>query len=249
MLVWHSFQCLELYQLVLEGGELEGAFVAFTVEPAGDSLMNHPIFARLYARVSPAMDRGGLIEHRRRLLAGLAGRVIEVGAGNGLNFAHYPPAVTSVLAVEPEPVLRELARQAAENAAVPVEVVDGVAKRLPIEDASVDAAVACLVLCSVPDQVAALRELRRVLRPGGELRFLEHVRAETPGLRRVQRLLDATFWPMLGGGCHAGRDTVAAIENAGFTVERADRLTFPESRIPLPASPHVLGTALNPGVS
>jgi ubiquinone/menaquinone biosynthesis C-methylase UbiE len=190
-----------------------------------------------------------MIEHRRRLLAGLAGRVIEVGAGNGLNFAHYPSAVTGVLAVEPEPVLCGLARQAAENAAVPVEVVDGVAERLPIGDASVDAAVACLLLCSVPDQGAALRELGRVVRPGGELRFLEHVRAETPGLRRVQRLLDAIFWSMLAGGCHAGRDTAAAIENAGFAVERVDRLRFPESRIPLPTSPHVLGIALKPGTS
>lgn len=202
----------------------------------------HPLFARYYARISPALERT-LAPHRRALLAGLSGRVVEVGAGNGLNFPHYPPTVTEVLAVEPEPLLRALAEESAARAAVPIKVVDGVAEDLPTGDASFDAAVACLVLCSVADQAVALAELRRVLRPGGELRFLEHVRAESPGRRRVQRVLDATVHPLLAGGCHCGRDTAAAIEAAGFTIGRADRLGTADTGIPFPSAPQLLGTA------
>jgi ubiquinone/menaquinone biosynthesis C-methylase UbiE len=207
---------------------------------------SHPLFARFYAWVSPSMDRGGVVEHRRRLLSGLAGRVIEVGAGNGLNFAHYPPEVTGVLAVEPEPHLRSIARRSAERAPVPVEVVEGVADRLPAPDAAFDAAVASLVLCSVPDPDAALREMRRVIRPGGQLRFLEHVRADTPALARVQRVLDAAVWPTLFGGCHTSRDTAAAIADAGFTIERIERFRFPDGPIPTPTSPNILGSASRP---
>jgi ubiquinone/menaquinone biosynthesis C-methylase UbiE len=153
----------------------------------------HPLFARCYARLSQAMEKG-VGEHRQELLADLYGRVLEVGAGNGLNFAHYPPTVpptvTQVIAVEPEPYLRALALEAAERAPVPVQVVDGHAEALPVGDQSVDAAVASLVLCSVPDQARALAELARVIRSGGELRFFEHVRAEGPAMARTQRAVD-----------------------------------------------------------
>jgi ubiquinone/menaquinone biosynthesis C-methylase UbiE len=208
-----------------------------------NSKVSHPIFARFYAWASPRMDKAGIGERRDQLLVGLAGRVIEVGAGNGLNFAHYPPEVTGVVAVEPEPHLRGLAESQAAEARVPIEVVDGTADRLPADDASFDAAVASLVLCSVPDVAAALAEIRRVLRPGGQLRFFEHVRADTPGLARVQRILDVTVWPALGGGCHAHRDTRAAIEAAGFTIDDIDQLRIPETRIPTHTSPHILGVA------
>lgn len=201
--------------------------------------VRHPLFARLYTRLSRQMDEAGGREHRRRLLAGLDGEVIEVGAGNGLNFAHYPAAVTRVLAVEPEPYLREEARRHAAAATVPVEVVDGTAGSLPAADATFDAAVTSLVLCSVADQAAALAEIRRVLRPDGELRFFEHVRAAQPGMSRLQSLLDATFWPHVAGGCHTGRDTRAAVERAGFTVEAVEDFRFPETRVPLPTSRHL----------
>jgi len=125
-----------------------------------------------------------------------------------------------------------------------VEVRDGVAESLPGTDGSFDAAVVTLVLCSVTDQRAVLAEVRRVVRPGGELRFLEHVRADTPGLRRVQRVLDATIWPPLLGGCHVGRDTLTAIAGAGFIVTRSEAFRFPATQIPVPASPHVWGIAV-----
>jgi ubiquinone/menaquinone biosynthesis C-methylase UbiE len=209
--------------------------------------VNRPVFARFWLWASPGMDRGGMAGYRDVLLAGLAGRVIEVGAGNGLNFRHYPPDVTRVVAVEPNPRLRQAARDAAARAPVPVEVADGTAQRLPAADGDFDAAVASLVLCSVPDPQAALRELYRVIRPGGELRFLEHVRASTPGLQRVQRGLDATVWPLFFGGCHVGRNTAAEIEKAGFTAERVDQMRFPDTRLPWPSAPHVLGRARKPG--
>jgi ubiquinone/menaquinone biosynthesis C-methylase UbiE len=121
-----------------------------------------------------------------------------------------------------------------------------VADRLPAEDESVDAIVYSLVLCSVPDQARALREGRSVLRPGGQLRFFEHVRAESATLRRVQTLLDATVWPTLAGGCHTGRGTAAAIEGAGFAIEEIEYFRFPDVRVALPTSPHILGMARLP---
>ena len=196
----------------------------------------------MYLRFSPNADKQGEVEYRRELLAGATGRVIEVGAGNGLNFAHYPSEVEQLVAVEPEPILREAATEAARAAPVPVEVVDGVADRLPVEDASFDIAVACLVLCTVPDQAAALGEIRRVLNPGGELRFYEHVVARRGGMARFQKVMDRTFWPHISGGCHMTRDTGAAIERAGFTVESCRRFGFAPSP-PLPAIPHILGRA------
>lgn len=205
----------------------------------------HPLFARFYARTSVRMEHS-VTRHRRTLLEGLSGRVIEVGAGNGLNFPHYPESVTEVIAVEPEPYLRSLAETDAARAEVPITVIDGVAEDLPAEDASFDAAIASLVLCSVPDQESALAEMRRVLKPGGRLRFFEHVQANTPGRRRVQRALDATIWPWFGAGCHCGRDTRAAIERAGFTIERVNDLTQVDTRIPFPAAPQILGSATRP---
>jgi len=208
--------------------------------------VHHPLFARFYSRVLMRREPREMQAHRDELLAGLSGRVAEVGAGAGANFAHYPPGVTEVVAVEPEPYLREQALAAAQDAPVPVTVVEGIADALPLEDASCDAAVACLVLCSVPDQASALAELRRVLKPGGELRYYEHVRAQTPRMARAQELVDRVFWPRAFGGCHTARDTVAAIAAAGFAVER-DR-TFAVDSLPsfVPVATHALGVARRP---
>jgi SAM-dependent methyltransferase len=202
--------------------------------------VRHPIFARLYAATSPGVEGKGAAEHRDEMLAGIAGRVLEMGAGNGLNFAHYPAAVTGVLAVEPEPYLRERASREAAGAPVPITVVAGVADALPAEDGAFDAAVASLVLCTVPDQPAALAELRRVLRPGGALHFYEHVVA-AGRLGAAQRWLDRSgVWPRIGGGCHSARDTVAAIAANGFAIERCRRFDFPIGPVPVP---HVVGVA------
>jgi ubiquinone/menaquinone biosynthesis C-methylase UbiE len=203
----------------------------------------HPFFARIYARLSPAWERRGYAVRRRELLAGLAGRVVEVGAGNGLNFRHYPLEVTAVLAIEPEPYLRSCAKVKARRAPIPVEVVAGTAERIAAESAAFDSGVVSLVLCSVSDAGAALAELHRVIRPGGELRFLEHVRADSPPLRRIQRLMDASVWPRLTGGCHASRDSATAIQAAGFSMERLHSFRFPETRIPFPTAPHIVGVA------
>ena len=204
---------------------------------------SHPIFARLYARMSARMDRAGGAELRRTMLDGLTGRVIEVGAGNGRNFAQYPATVAEVIAVEPEPTMRALARAAAQTTPVPIRVVAGAVSALPGGDGEYDAAVTSLVLCSVPDQTAALAEIHRVVRPGGWLCFLEHVQADAPGLRRVQRVADATLWPRMFGGCHTGRDTLAAISAAGFTVDWVKRFRFPEGPLAGPAAEHILGRA------
>jgi ubiquinone/menaquinone biosynthesis C-methylase UbiE len=202
----------------------------------------HPLFARMYPRLSRTAEQRGAAEHRRLLLAGLEGRVIEVGAGHGLNFPYYPLTVTELVAVEPEPHLRELAQGTAQRAPIPITIVEGAAEELPAGDDQFDAAVASLVLCSVDDPVAALREITRVLRPGGELRFYEHVISTRPGWARVQRALDATIYTPLAGGCHLARDTGAAIRQAGFEMDREERILFKGSR-GAPAIPHILGAA------
>jgi ubiquinone/menaquinone biosynthesis C-methylase UbiE len=212
--------------------------------PASQDI-KHPIFARLYERLSVKEDERGGSRFRAELLDGLSGRVIEVGAGNGRNFDHYPASVSHVLAVEPEPRLRASAQRAAATAAVPIEVVAGVADRLPAADDTFDAGVASLVLCTVPDQDAALAELRRVIRPGGELRFYEHVVSRRRGAALVQRALDATLYPPLAGGCHLARDTVAAIERAGFTIESSRRFPWGPSAIG-PKVAHVVGIGRTP---
>ena len=203
--------------------------------------MRHPLFARCYARLSPALERATAAQ-RQPLLAGLSGRVIEIGAGTGTNFAYYPAAVTEVVAVEPEPHLRRAAKRAARAAEVDITVVDGTAERLPAGAARFDAAVASLVLCTVDDQQLALAELYRALRPGGQLRFFEHVAAGSAALRRLQVVVDRTLWPHLFGGCHTSRDTLSAITAAGFEVERVEPVSLPFG----PASPHILGVASRP---
>jgi SAM-dependent methyltransferase len=205
--------------------------------------ISRPRFARMYLKAGVRADRRGAAEHRRRLLEGLTGRVVEVGAGSGLNFAHYPATVTEVIAVEPEPTLRAAAERAAAAAPVRVTVSPGAAEALPLADGEADAAVASLVLCSVPDQGRALAEIRRVLRPDGELRFYEHVVAERqPGRAMLQLADHSGLWPRLCGGCHLARDTGAAIAAAGFAIERCERFGFRASALE-PSIPHILGVA------
>jgi ubiquinone/menaquinone biosynthesis C-methylase UbiE len=206
---------------------------------------SHPIFARFYKKMSSKAEERGQAGHRKELLAGLSGRVLELGAGNGLNFTHYPATVTEVIAVEPEPTLRAAAEEAAANASVPVRVVNAVADDLPFADGELDAAVASLVLCSVPDQASALAEVKRVLRPGGELRFYEHVQSRKQPAAAFLTFADRTFWPRIAGGCHPARHTGEAIERAGFEVEECRRFGFSPGSL-VPKTPHIIGRARRP---
>jgi len=208
-------------------------------------MRGHPIFARIYARQAPATEKAGAAAHRDELLAGLEGRVIEVGAGSGLCFSHYPATVHEVVAFEPEPHLRHLAERAASTAPVPVQVADGLAENLPVNDMSFDAAVVSLALCSVPDQRRALAELYRVLRPGGSLRFYEHVRSDDPREARFQDRIN-WIWPLFVGGCHPNRDTEAAIIETGFRVGQCRRFHFRPSAYAAAVSPHIIGQAIRP---
>ena len=207
----------------------------------GGQQVHHPVFARCFDRLSRWMEPE-IGVHRDRLLAGLTGRVIEVGAGNGVNFARYPASVEEVVAIEPEPFLRAKAEHAARHAPVRVAVRAGVAASLPFPPASFDGAVACLVLCTVPELDAALLELKRVLKPGGELRFLEHVRAPGASKAALQRVLDrARIWPLVGGGCHCSRQTPDSIAAAGFQITELETLMLGPSL--LVTNPHVRGVA------
>jgi SAM-dependent methyltransferase len=207
--------------------------------------VHHPLFARFYAKFSVAAEPA-IGVHRDELLAGLSGRVIEIGAGNGLNFAHYPSTVSEVVAIEPERRLRQLAVTAALRADVPVDVAPGVAEALPVKSEAFDAAVVSLVLCSVRDLPRALAEIRRVLRPGGELRFFEHGRGGGRAMTVGQRVLDRTVWPLLFGGCHVSRDPVGAIRDAGYELGPYRRLLVPDKGLRTPSSYCVLGTARRP---
>lgn len=202
-----------------------------------------PRFARMYLRTAASAEERGATDHRRRLLEGLRGTVVEIGAGHGLNFPLYPPEVSEVVAIEPEPTLRHQAEIAAEGANVPIRVLAGVADELPFEDESAEAVVASLVLCSVPDQPRALSEIRRVLRPAGELRFYEHVVPHCQPKRLLLQVIDRSgLWPAIAGGCHPARDTMEAIMQAGFDIEEIERFGFSAQRFQ-PLIPHILGTA------
>jgi ubiquinone/menaquinone biosynthesis C-methylase UbiE len=212
-----------------------------SLDPATGGRPRRPVFSRLYPSMARAMDAGGMSEQRAELVAELVGTVLEVGAGTGSTFPHYQESVERVVAVEPEPGLRRHAESLARTLDRQISVIPGSAEHLPVPDDSVDAVVFSMVLCSVPDVGTALAEAGRALRPGGQVRFLEHVVADTPGLARTQRILDATVWPLLMGGCHVGRDTLGELEAAGLVVTDMRSHVFPRVRTPF--SFYVVGTA------
>ena len=208
-------------------------------------LVKNPLFARLFARLGARNEQRGNRELRREMLAGLSGRVLEVGAGTGLNFPHYPGSVSEVMAVEPEPYLRARAETAAGSAPAPVRVVNGTAAELPAGDAEFDAVVVSGLLCSVRNVPAALNEFGRVLRPGGQLRFYEHVRSRDPLFARYQQAADLA-WPHLMGGCHVQRQTEATISQH-LTIETCRGFRFPPSATFSPVAPRILGIARKDG--
>jgi ubiquinone/menaquinone biosynthesis C-methylase UbiE len=205
--------------------------------PAG-----HPVFAVLYRWLGALGDRTGFAERRRRLLAAAEGTVVEIGAGTGLNFRHYPAGV-GVVATEPDPHMLKAARKAARRATARLTLRQAPAESLPLPDASVDTVVSTLVLCSVPDQAAALAEVTRVLRPGGRLLLVEHVRAADPAAARRQDRREG-FHVRFAGGCHPNRDTLRAIAAAGFDTAAVHRVTLPGTKV---TSPGIEGAARKPG--
>lgn len=182
---------------------------------------------------------------RSENLAGLSGRVLEVGAGTGTNFAFYPQTVREVIALEPETRLAPKAREAAGASPIPVTVVESTIEALPTGE-PFDAVVCSLVLCSVDDPDAVLRQLNSVLKPGGELRYFEHV-ASSGWRGSLQQLADATVWPRISGNCHTHRDTERAITAAGFSVNAARHQWTLPAWVPLPVSEVALGRAVKAG--
>ena len=213
--------------------------------PARETV-RRPLFANvLYPRFRKAAQEHGEDRYREQLLDGLTGRVLELGCGDGAHFRLYPETVTELVAVEPEENLIKRAERAAADARCPVRVVPGFAEALPADDGEFDAAVAALVLCSVDEQQTALAELMRVIRPGGELRFFEHVRSDATMHAAAQRTVQPA-WAWLGGGCHLARDTEQAIRDAGFQIERIERFEFAPGFVQKLAGPHILGIARRP---
>lgn len=211
------------------------------MKPAWPSTLQRA-WARGYDWVFDRIDAQGSGQHRHRLAAPARGEVLEVGAGTGRNFWLYRHA-RHVVAAEPDPGMRSRAQPAARAAPVPVEVVAARAEQLPFADARFDTVLASCVLCTVADPDAALAEMARVLRPGGRLRFYEHVRATEPRQARWQDRLERP-WRWVGRGCHPNRDTLAAIVRAGLDVVELDSFDF--DVMPALVRPHVLGVAERP---
>jgi SAM-dependent methyltransferase len=200
-------------------------------------------FARFLERREQRRPDPVARELRRRLLDGLSGRVLELGCGDGRAFDLYPSTVERVVAVEPDPVARAAASERAAAVPVPIDVVAGAADALPAADGEVDAVVSIWVLCSVPDPRAALREIRRVLRPGGELRFYEHVRSDNAIFRALQHAVDAVYWTRALGGCRTTRDTESAIRAAGFEIASLERGFHSSGPLTVTSAPYVVGVA------
>jgi SAM-dependent methyltransferase len=207
--------------------------------------VDNPFFARLWTVMS-AHEPEAMKRLRRENLAGLSGRVLEVGAGTGTNFAYYPDAVTEVVAIEPERRLAVQAEQAATEAPVPVTVSPDTVEQFVASGAETfDAVVCSLVLCSIDDPDSVLRQLLSLLRPGGQLHYLEHI-ASAGWRSRVQKVADATVWPRMAGNCHTHRHTEQAIVGAGFQVAEARRQWTMPRWVPLPVAEFAIGRAVRP---
>jgi ubiquinone/menaquinone biosynthesis C-methylase UbiE len=201
------------------------------------------IFARFYDRCMASTEDAGLADRRRALLSGAQGSVIEIGAGTGANLAQYPVGLTELVLVEPEKPMAERLQQHLGRIASPVRIVQAPAEAIPLPDNSFDFAVATLVLCTVRDPQQVLSELRRVLKPGGRLLFIEHVRAEDPNTAKWQDRVQP-LWLRIGHGCHCNRATLELIQASGFVVESVEHGRLPKAA-PI-VKPMIAGVASAP---
>jgi ubiquinone/menaquinone biosynthesis C-methylase UbiE len=197
-------------------------------------------FSALYDRAMKSTEEAGLHRMRTGLLAEARGRVVELGAGTGLNLDLYPDEVEELVMVEPDPHMAKRLRSRAAESAREATIVEAPAEDLPFGDDSFDTAVATLVFCTIPDPGRALDELGRVLKPGGRLLFIEHVRSEEPRLAAWQDRLEKP-WRFLGDGCHPNRDTVAAISASSLRLGAVEHDRLPKS--PPLVKPLVRGSA------
>lgn len=200
-------------------------------------------FSALYDRGFRATEEAGLRRMRAELLAEAEGRVVELGAGTGANLDLYPDSVTQLILAEPDPHMTRRLRERVGASGRRATILEAPAERLPLADGSCDAVVVTLVLCTVPDPAAALAEVARILPPGGQLLFLEHVRSEQPKLARWQDRWERP-WRFLADGCHCNRDTLAAIAAAGFELGAVERDRLPKA-VPI-VEPLVRGSAILP---
>ena len=205
-----------------------------------ERIRTHPIYASVYDRYNQGAERTWLGEGRALAIAHARGKVVEIGAGTGMNLLHYRD-VEKVVACEPDPAyLKQLHRRLPE-AKVPVAVLQAAAERLPFANASFDTAVSTLVMCSVDDPEQTARELRRVLRPDGTLLLIEHICNEATGFSRMAQNMAVPFWKLFLGGCHPNRASLRTLARAGFNITELDRFNPPH--VPSVMFPFIVATA------
>jgi ubiquinone/menaquinone biosynthesis C-methylase UbiE len=203
------------------------------------------LFAAMYDRMLAGSEKAGLRERRARLLESARGKVLEIGAGTGANLLLYGPNVEALTVTEPEaPMARRLAKHLREQSRT-VDLVEASAERLPLPDGQFDTVVSTLVLCTVPDPLRALREVWRVLKPGGQLLFLEHVRSDDPKVAKWQDRLNGIN-RIVAHGCNCNRSTLDVIKQAGFTIRALEKGEIPKA--PSFVRPLVIGAALKAGM-
>lgn len=171
--------------------------------------------------INLAMRNRQLVPYRKRVISAAQGRVLEIGIGSGANIPFYGSSSREVIGLEPAPRLIAMAKHASSKSGLPVTLIEGSSEAIPLDSASVDTVVSTWTLCSIPDAVVALREMRRVLKPGGRFLFSEHGLAPDPGMQRWQNWLDPA-WKRLAGGCHLNRAINWLVEEAGFRIEQLD---------------------------
>ena len=198
------------------------------------------LFAAIYNPVLWAGEVAGMRSRRRHLLAHARGRTLELGSGTGLNLPHYPEDLDDLLLAEPAAPMRKRLERTIRRSGRTATILDAVAERIPVDDGSVDTVVSTLVLCTVEEPVVVLDEIKRVLRPGGRLLFLEHVRAESAWLAAWQDRLE-TPWRRFAEGCRCNRATVELIQAAGFCIQHTDSGTW--QAMPAIVRPIVSGSA------